>query len=269
MKQYLHKRSSWIVTLLMLLIASTAQTVSAATTACPAQYLNGVAPDIQKASLKAKARELCYENFAVMHSGISRTPIWSAEHLTRESIQDAKELKGRAAFHHEDNLPADERAELTDYVRSGFDRGHMVPSADMPNRSARQQCFTLANMIPQNHKLNTILWEGIESSLRTLVLNTGELYVITGPLYQGANITRLNGRVLVPTHVYKLVFDPKKNRGAAYYVKNEDSDELQILSISELEKLAGINFFPKLSASAKQLKLELPKPKPYRSRSNY
>ena len=158
MKKYMLTRSSWIVTLLMLLIASTAQTVFAATTACPAQYLNGVAPDIQKASLKAKARELCYDNFAVMHSGISRTPIWSAEHLTRESIENARELKGREAFHHEDNLPADERAELTDYVRSGFDRGHMAPSADMPNRSARQQCFTLANMIPQNHKLNTILW---------------------------------------------------------------------------------------------------------------
>ena len=265
----MHKRSSWIVTLLMLLIASTAQTVSGATTACPTQYLNGVAPDIQKASLKAKARELCYDNFAVMHSGISRTPLWSAEHLTRESILDARELKGREAFHHEDNLPPDERAELKDYVRSGFDRGHMAPSADMPNRSARQQCFSLANMIPQNHRLNTILWEGIESALRTHFLHTGELYVITGPLYQGANISQLNGRVLIPTHVYKLIFDPKKNRGAAYYVKNEDSDELQILSISELEKLAGINFFPQLSASAKQLKLELPQPKPYRSRSNY
>ncbi len=158
MKKYMLTRSSWIVTLLMLLIASTAQTVFAATTACPAQYLNGVAPDIQQASLKAKARELCYDNFAVMHSGISRTPIWSAEHLTRESIENARELKGREAFHPEENLPADERAELKDYARSGFDRGHMAPSADMPNRSARLQCFSLANMIPQNHKLNTILW---------------------------------------------------------------------------------------------------------------
>ena len=269
MKKYIHKRSPWIVTLLMLLMASTAQNVSAATTACPSQYLNGVAPDIQKASLAKSARELCYDNFAVMYSGISRTPLWSAEHLTRESIQDAKELKGRAAFHHEDQLPPSERAELSDYVRSGFDRGHMAPSADMPNRSAREQCFTLANMIPQNHKLNTIVWEGIESAIRTLALNTGELYVITGPLYLGNNITRLNGRVLVPTHVYKLVFDPKKNRGAAYYAKNEDAEELRMLSISELEKLAGINFFPKLPSAAKQLKLDLPQPKPYRSRSNY
>jgi hypothetical protein len=92
-----------------------------------------------------------------------------------------------------------------------------------------------------------------ESSLRTHVLHTGELYVITGPLFQGANISRLNGRVLVPTHVYKLVFDPKKNRGAAKYVKNEESDEMQIMSISDLEKLAGINFFPGLSASAMEL----------------
>ena len=88
--------------------------------------------------------------FAVMYSGISRTPLWSAEHLTRESILDAKDLKGRAAFHPEGELPSNERAELSDYARSGFDRGHMAPSADMPNRSARQQCFSLANMI-QHH----------------------------------------------------------------------------------------------------------------------
>jgi len=46
MKKYMHQRGSWIVAFLMLFIASTAKTVSAATTACPSQYLNGVAPDI-------------------------------------------------------------------------------------------------------------------------------------------------------------------------------------------------------------------------------
>jgi len=269
MKHHFHQRTSWVLSIFLLFIAFTTQTVYAATTASPEQYLNGVAPDILKSSLAEKTRELGYDNFAVMHSGISRTPLWSAEHLTKTSIENAHNLKGRGTFHPEAKLPHSERAELKDYARSGFDRGHMAPSADMPNKKSRQQCFTLANMIPQNHKLNTILWEGIESALRTLVADTEELYIITGPLYLGNNITRLNGRVLVPTHVYKLVFDPKQNRGAAYYVKNEDAEELQILSISELEELAGINFFPKLPASAKQLKLDLPKPKPYRSRSNY
>ena len=65
----MHQRGSWIVAFLMLFIASTAKTVSAATTACPSQYLNGVAPDIQKASLAKSARELGYDNFAVMQSG--------------------------------------------------------------------------------------------------------------------------------------------------------------------------------------------------------
>jgi endonuclease G len=265
MKHYSHHRASWVLAIFMLFVASTTQTVFAAKTACPKQYLSGVAPDIQNSSLAEKTIELCYNNFAVMHSGITLTPLWSAEHLTKRSITNARKLNRRGTFHHELNLPESERAELNDYAHSGFDRGHMAPSGDMPTLKAQQQCFTLANMIPQNHNNNTEVWEQIESAVRDLAVSSGALYVITGPLYQGDNIQRLNGRVLVPTHIYKLVYDPKKKMGAAYFAKNEAGNDYQIVSISELEKQAGITFFPKLSDQVKQVKLELPKPTPHQN----
>jgi endonuclease G len=249
--------------ILLFFAAGSERMLCAAVTPWPSQYLGGVAPDIHNTKLAAKTRELGFDNYAVMHSGVTMSPLWSAEHLTRMNLLRAKGLERRNSFHREGRLPAAERAELKDYAKSGFDRGHMAPNADMPTESAREQCFSLANMIPQDPDNNRHLWAAIESSVRSMAKNSDDLYVISGPLYLGNTLKRLNGRVLVPTNMYKIVYDPDLKRGAAYYVKNEQGDEWQVLSISQVEKLAGINFFPNLSRSAKQSKLSLPDPVQY------
>lgn len=234
-----------------------------AETNCPAQYLSGTAPVIKSAQKDVKTQELCFDTFVVMHSGVTKTPLWSAEHLTYINIESAHGIKRVNAFHAEGRLSPDDRAELADYAKSGYDRGHLAPSGDMPTRRAQQQSFSLANMIPQNSDNNRNLWEGIESAVRTLTKHKGELYVLTGPLYLGSNVKRLNGRVLVPTHIYKLVYDPQSNRGAAYYVKNEAGNSWQAISINKLEEIAGIDFFPNMATSFKDRMLTLPEPTPH------
>ena len=252
-----------LLVFILFFVAYITTPLCAATTECPSQYLNGLAPDILSAQRAAKTHELCFENFAIMHSGITRTPLWSAEHLTRSNLGNAKGLRRSNNFHPEDRLPASERAELSDYSRSGFDRGHMSPNGDMPTEKAQWQSFSLSNMIPQDPDNNRNLWEGIEAAVRTFTKRTGELYVITGPLYLGNSVKRLNGRVLVPTNIFKIVFDPNRSMGAAYFVKNAPGNEWHVLSISQLEELADINFFPNLSISTKQSMMELPEPTPY------
>src|SRR5689334_6495975 len=105
----------------------------ASSTTCPQQFLGGEAPALTNPKLAAQTRELCYSGYAVLHSGLTRTPLWSAEHLTRERIESARETAWINTFHPDPNLPESERAELSDYARSGFDRGHMAPSGDMPD----------------------------------------------------------------------------------------------------------------------------------------
>ena len=229
--------------------------------ACLKHFVDGKAPTFTRASLQQKTAGLCFEAFAVMHSGVSRTPLWSAEHLTRESLAAAKTVRRKDAFHAEETLPSTVRAELSDYARSGYDRGHMSPAADMPTEEAQHQSFTLANIVPQNRENNQVLWSAIEGATRHLTNQRGELYVMTGPIFEGDRIERINSRVFVPTHVYKAVYDPVRKEGAAWLAPNAAGDVYEVISIADLEKRIGINLFPAIDNAVKTHAMPLPEPR--------
>lgn len=241
------------------LLLSTA--LFSAPTQCYGLYYGNEAPDILNAKLLPKTKELCYSSFALMHSGISRTPLWSAEHLTKEGLR--QKSKRTNDFHPDDRLNTDERAELSDYARSGYDRGHMAPSADMGNKQSQHECFTLANMVPQNSENNRGVWSAIEGATRHLTNQKGELYVITGPIFSGSQIKRIGGRVLVPAKLYKAIYDPSSGEGGAYLVTNEASKDYEVISIAQLEQMSGLNLFPKMAPSAKDNAMDLPDPQAY------
>lgn len=230
---------------------------------CPQHFLGGQHPVIVNQKLAPSTKELCNQGFAVLHSGITRTALWSAEHLTRERLDSARGLPRVNSFHPDDRLTHDERAELKDYARSGYDRGHMAPSGDMPSVSAQEESFSLANMIPQDPNNNRNLHEGIESAIRTYTKDNGDLYVITGPIFDGASLQRIGGRVLVPTHIFKAIYDPSKHVAGAYIENNAPGMEYQMVSIAELERRIGINLFPGMDQRTKDRGMKLPAPTPH------
>jgi endonuclease G len=240
----------------------------AASTGCPRFFPHGTAPDLVNPKLLPKTRTICYSAFAVLHSGITRTPLWAAERLTRNGLKAAVATERKGTFHEEPRLPPDERADLDDYARSGFDRGHLAPAADMPDEQAQHESFSLANMIPQDPQSNRGLWSGIESAIHGLTRKSGNLYVVSGPIFQGATLRRLRGRVLVPTHIFKAVYDPKRNQAAAYLVENADGDQWRNVSIAELQQITGIDPFPGLASSVKDHAMDLPEPKLSGKRQN-
>lgn len=248
-------------TLFAAAIALSVLVASAGATECPEHYAGGTAPQIVNQRLASKTHELCFEAFAVVHSGITRTPLWSAEHLTRDSVSQARSLARVNNFHPEPRLPAGERAELSDFARSGLDRGHMAPSGDMPNPQAQGESFSLANMIPQDANLNRHLWEGIEGSVRNLAQRRGSLYVITGPLFEGERLKTLKGRVLVPTSVFKLVYDPRARTAAAYVAANEATSDYSVVSLADLERRAGVRFLPGVAVADVGAPATLPPPR--------
>jgi endonuclease G len=225
---------------------------------CPAHYVDGRLPEIRNPKLASATRELCYGVFGVMHSGVTRTPLWSAEHLRAENVEAAQGLARENSFHAEPRLPSSQRAELSDYARSGFDRGHMAPNGDMPDRSAQQESFTLANMVPQDGDNNRHVWAGIEGAVRKMASKEGSLYVITGPAFLGSQVRKV-GNVLVPTHLYKMVYSPRQRAGAAWFVENRGDAQPQVIPVAELERIIGIALLPSLTEQQKERMLNLPK----------
>lgn len=254
------------ITLVLLLLTCcltglSPRTVTAQNQTCLKHFADGKAPVFTRAILQNRSVAICYEAFAVMHSGVSRTPLWSAEYLTRNSLVQAREVKRKDAFHADENLPPDQRAELSDYAHSGYDRGHMSPAADMPTEEAQHHSFSLANIVPQNREHNQILWSAIEGATRHLVNQRGELYVITGPVFEGDRIARINERVFIPTHIFKAIYDPVKKEGAAWLSPNAAGFAYDVISLSELEKRIGITLFPSVSLDVKSKMISLPEPR--------
>lgn len=236
---------------------------AASQTSCPEKFAGGLAPDLVNPRLSSRTAPICFSAFALLHSGIVKSALWSAEHLTRDSLRRAKETSRVNQFHAEPLLPAADRSELSDYERSGYDRGHLAPSGDMPDPAAQSESFSLANMIAQSPDNNRGLWEGIESATRTLAVRSGELFVVTGPIFHGSDIKALKGRVLVPTHIFKAIYDPRSGQAGAYLVGNVPGMLWKAISIAEVAQLSGIDPFPALPASVKALVPSLPEPTPH------
>lgn len=210
--------------------------------ACPQFFAGGQSPILH---LQPSHRALCYNAFAILHSGQTKTPVFVAQKLNRRLVADADE-KRTDRFFADARLPQSERAELDDYRKSGYSRGHMAPAGDMPNPTAMAQSFSLANMIPQSDRHNSGPWAKVEQDTRHYAQRAkGDVYVITGPVYVNSRKTIGENRVRVPDYVFKLVYDEAGQRAWAHWHANhDDATAGRPISYQELVKRTGIEFLP-------------------------
>jgi endonuclease G, mitochondrial len=228
-------------------LAFTAQSQAATDFAqCPQFFANARPPVVAPRPMQ---RALCYDAFAILHSGESKTAVYVAQKLNKASVADADE-KRKDRFFEDARLPIAERAELEDYKHSGWSRGHMAPAGDMPTVRAMAQSFSLANMVPQAAKHNGGAWaNSVEQATRKYASRaTGDVYVITGPVYSpsiGESEGIGAGQVRVPKYLFKLVYDQEKNRAWAHWHLNDDATRgSRPISYGELVKRTGIEFLP-------------------------
>ena len=153
--------------------------------------------------------------------------------------------------------------EPTDYLGSGFNRGHICPSADRLNSQiANEQTFYMTNMQPQKYEFNGGLWGKMENKLRqwntssfrdTLYIckggTIGDVY-LNGAKTSGIKEYTTSG-LIVPRYFYMAVLCLKdgKYKAMAFWAEHlytdHSSDALDgyAISIDELERRTGIDFF--------------------------
>ncbi|NHB56812.1 DNA/RNA non-specific endonuclease [Acinetobacter shaoyimingii] len=226
-------------------------------TTCLKQFYRDEPPVIVKESLKKNTYPLCFNGFNVMYSGVSKTPLWTAEYLSVSRL--SQKIKREDSFHEELRVDASDRATLADYKASGYDRGHMSPNADMPTKESQFDSFSLANMVPQAPKNNQQVWRELEEAVRAIVTKQKQdVYVVTGPIFSGKKLKTIGKGVIVPTAVFKAIYLPSKGIIGAYYAPNDNSLQVKVISVCQLEEEIGMNIFPQLTTDQKRNTYKLP-----------
>lgn len=215
--------------------------------------------------------------YVLEHSSTDRIPIWVCEGVTVAELGGNVPRKNR--FKADPKLPAGERAELSDYAGSGFDRGHMAPAGNQTvDTTLKYETFYLSNMAPQAPLMNQRIWETLEGRVRDWLRARGGGQVITGGFFfdpeeeDAATADGLidygiigNG-VAVPTHFYKVVVARENGapKAIAFVMENRtypapfDFSEF-IRSVDWIEERAGVDFMPDLDADEEE-DLEMPTP---------
>ena len=231
--------------------------VSSNSTECLKQFYRDEPPFLVNENLQKNSYPLCFNGFNVMYSGVSKTPLWSAEHLSPERL--SQKIKREDSFHEETRVSLSHRALLSDYKESGYDRGHMSNHSDMSDKVSQYDSFSLANIVPQAPKNNREIWRELEEATQAIVTKQKkDVYVVTGPVFSGKKLKTIGKGVIVPSAVFKAIYIPKQGVIGAYYAPNDNSLKVNIVSVCYLEERLGINLFPQLTEEQKRNTYKLP-----------
>lgn len=189
--------------------------------------------------------------YTVSYNNTYKTPNWVAWELTREETQGKEDRKDK--FVPDPDLP-EPRVEHADYTRSGYDRGHMAPAADMKwSEEAMAQSFYMSNICPQNQKLNRDDWGDLEETCREWAKKYGRVYIVCGPIYDKKNPKRIGKhQVAVPDRFFKVVLiENRKNPMAMGFLfdnaAHHQALEKYMVTVDSVEAVTKLDFFSKLS----------------------
>ena len=198
-------------------------------------------------------RHLANRGYAVGYDETLPAPRWSSY---RVFPHKDTHLERPSSFKSDARTSA--RVTTSEYVRSGYDRGHLAPNYAISvcyGEEAQKETFLLSNVVPQLHALNAGLWKDMEQRImKRYVARYGTVWVQVGPVFATPPDKKV-GRIPVPSSFWMVIseYDEARHgiRAIAYLVPHEEKwrdAELTryVVSIRRVEELTGLDFFPKL-----------------------
>ena len=170
---------------------------------------------------------------------------WAAYQLTPEQAKANGTVKEKYA---EDPAVATGTSSPKDYKNAGFIMAQLVPPEDMfINQQAVEETFLMSNIVPQKPAFNKYVWKTNERLIREWAKEGNTLYIVAGPVLTDAPFGTFGpNKVSIPTRYYKAVLDANGSRAVGFVFRSNTASGTQkffAVSIDELEKITGIDFF--------------------------
>ena len=190
-----------------------------------------------------------HSGYTVSYNKDLKIPNWVSYELTREETK-GKEKRGNRFI--ADPLVTGPIATNADYTRSGYDKGHMAPAADMKwSPEAMKESFYFSNMCPQHPQLNRRGWKNLEEKIRNWAIADSAIIIICGPIIEKQPKTIGKNKVAVPQRFFKVVLSPfaKPIRAIGFLFNNEQVVEplsSYVVTVDSIESLTNMDFFAPL-----------------------
>lgn len=177
---------------------------------------------------------------------------WVAYLLTSSEL---KKKAARSNRFYTDNDARGWVARDEDYRRSGFDRGHLAPAADMAwSVMSMRESFGFSNISPQRPAFNRGIWKKLEEAVRGFALRYDSVWIATGPVFTSPDTLKVHSRITVPGAFYKalMIKDGKGVQCIGFVIPNQASSSplshYQV-AVDSVESLTQLDFFSLLPDS--------------------
>lgn len=191
-----------------------------------------------------------HAGYATSYNHQHHQPNWVAYELFGKRLIAVTERNNRFT---QDPLIKPPTCLSADYTKSGYDRGHLVPAADMLwDEDAMRESFYMSNISPQVPGFNRGIWKALEEKVRSWARSGSHLFICAGPLL-GDTLKRhigVRNAVTVPDYFFKAIIDTVGvDRGIAYIIPNQSSKSSLstfAVTIDHLEAVISRDLFPSL-----------------------
>lgn len=203
-----------------------------------------------------------HKHYTLSYSEEDEQAEWVSYELTKSESYGDEE---RSDLFAEDPIITTGSAHPYEYRNSGYDKGHLAPSADMRfDEEAMNECFYMSNISPQHHAMNKGAWNDLEMQTRKWARYYGRVYVVCGPVLNYPNSKkkklsyddkykgRTTTNITIPDYFYKIIFDfskKGKEKMLAFCIPNKEIEDSYLnyaVTVDSIETLTGIDFFMNL-----------------------